>query len=370
MNKIFILIPTLNIGGAEKFVVSLANNLPVDTFKVYLILYKNENKFKNKLNKNIIIETLTTKKNPFNFVKAYIKFKLLVSRHNPNIIQSNFWGHYTFPILSLLHTNHKRINLLATIHSTDFIYTSKKINHKLYFSLEKYIYQRFQFRLIGVSRQVQFMIKNKFPFCNSELVYNGIPMSDNFSNDYISLKNNTKFNYVFPTLIHIGNYSTIKRQIDIIDACNLLSLNNIDFKLFLIGKNIKKNLLKRIIEYNLSEKIILFENCVSVNKILKLCDIGIFPSIYEGFGFALVEMMYNSLPIISSNIPINKEITNNGECSLYVDIESPIEIYESIVKLIKDTELYSKLSYNSKKIATENFNLNYMINNYIKIYNN
>ena len=49
-----------------------------------------------------------------------------------------------------------------------------------------------------------------------------------------------------------------------------------------------------------------------VNELYNACDMLLFPTLDEGFGYPLVEAMATGLPIVSSNIPVIEEVTANA----------------------------------------------------------
>lgn len=48
-----------------------------------------------------------------------------------------------------------------------------------------------------------------------------------------------------------------------------------------------------------------------LNKLYNCCDVLLFPSIKEGFGFPVVEAMRTGLPVVCSDIPVFREISPN-----------------------------------------------------------
>ena len=67
----------------------------------------------------------------------------------------------------------------------------------------------------------------------------------------------------------------------------------------------------------------------------------IFPSLYEGFGFPMLEAMRCGCPVITSNIGAMAEIA--GDAGLLVNPYSIESIAESIINLSESETLYAKL---------------------------
>lgn len=67
----------------------------------------------------------------------------------------------------------------------------------------------------------------------------------------------------------------------------------------------------------------------------------VFPSLYEGFGFPIVEAMASGIPVLTSNVTSLPEVA--GEAALLVDPYDIDSIAQGITRIINDDELRSKL---------------------------
>jgi len=67
----------------------------------------------------------------------------------------------------------------------------------------------------------------------------------------------------------------------------------------------------------------------------------IVPSFYEGFGLTVLEAMACSVPVITSDIPVFRELFE--EAALFVDPHEPKEITDAMLKIIEDKSLTMKL---------------------------
>ncbi len=91
-------------------------------------------------------------------------------------------------------------------------------------------------------------------------------------------------------------------------------------------------------------------NSEQVPEFLKALDIYCSPSLWEGFGIALVEAMAAGLPIIASNLTSHKEVVGNAGI-LFTPGNSE-ELRTSIYMLLKDSSLKSSLIQKAKGRST------------------
>lgn len=104
-----------------------------------------------------------------------------------------------------------------------------------------------------------------------------------------------------------------------------------------------------------------------VYSVLKKCDIGVFPSWYEGFCVAAVEAMAVGLPVVVSDLDVLREVV--GEPGVFADPNDPAMFADAICDLLEDSERRSDLGERSRNRAHERFSLERTAQEYCDIYN-
>ena len=83
----------------------------------------------------------------------------------------------------------------------------------------------------------------------------------------------------------------------------------------------------------------------------------IIPSVWkEPTGQVILEGMVSGIPIIHTGVGGTREILEEGENCLLFSPGNPEELVEQIEKLMKDGNLYSKLSEAGKRTVKQRFN--------------
>ena len=93
------------------------------------------------------------------------------------------------------------------------------------------------------------------------------------------------------------------------------------------------------------------------------CDMLLFPSRLEGFGYCAVEAMACGKPVITTNYSSLKEIINNGKNGYLCEINSVDDFADKIRKIKKRVKNGENFNHNSNYVEN-NFSLKIMIKKY------
>jgi len=130
-------------------------------------------------------------------------------------------------------------------------------------------------------------------------------------------------------------------------------------KLLLVGDGEERKKLEQQIESYRSKNNILFLGKRSdVSNLLKISNLFILPTLFEGMSNAIMEAMACELPIITTGINENKELIENNQTGILVPTKSSEAIYKAIKTILENPELRKNLSKNAKLFIGESFSLN------------
>jgi len=170
----------------------------------------------------------------------------------------------------------------------------------------------------------------------------------------------------------IGRLSPEKGQYLLLEAIELL-LQKTPVKnlcIFLIGDGPDKNKLEtysKKISDKFGIQIEMPGHTKNVNEFLKLTDIFVLPSFYEGFGLALVEAMAAGVPVIASESGGVPEIIDDGVDGLLFSSGDNESLSEKIDLLLKNEELSDLIATNAVEKAKK-FDVQKMVDKYRTLY--
>lgn len=171
-------------------------------------------------------------------------------------------------------------------------------------------------QVITVSESMRNEILEFYPDLPISVVYNGID-TNNFDvisdADLFSVRH--KFGLPEDFLLSVGHFEKRKNYLNLVDALAILHARGSSINLVIIGNDSgEMNTVKeRARSLGLSKQVIIFNGLsdFDVRCIYKLCTLFVFASAYEGFGIPVLEAMAAKRPIILSDIPVFREITQN-----------------------------------------------------------
>lgn len=92
-------------------------------------------------------------------------------------------------------------------------------------------------------------------------------------------------------------------------------------------------------------------------------SIFLFPSISEGFGYALLEAMCLGLAVVTTQTGMGGDHLRDGETALIVPFESSLHLANAVVRLIEDSRLRSSIAKRGQALSAS-FNIKRFTNEY------
>ena len=139
---------------------------------------------------------------------------------------------------------------------------------------------------------------------------------------------------------------TAAKGIDIaIECCKRIIDKGLKIRWIVIGDGEERSKLEKlIINYGLQDIFLLLGSKSNPYKYMRICDIYVQPSIWEGFGITVSEAKVLCKPILVNNIPEFKQQIDTGLGIIYNNInEMEYELEQLIINSKKRLELYDSL---------------------------
>ncbi|WP_182199799.1 glycosyltransferase [Paraliobacillus salinarum] len=343
MKKLLFVVNNFNIGGPQKSLLALLDNINYEVFDVSLISLEPEGTLIKHLNSNVKIiqidELFTSftlpSKNIIYYFKIMLKnkkysaafdfllvlFKYLIGK-NMNPERQRFWKKHSKELPKITENFHASFGVSSGL-STYFIVDCVESEKKYHWvrgdysrtSIDKNVDCHYFGKVDGslsVSKECSNIFQNIFPFMKDrmEVFYNVLPIK--FYERTATGTNDIEEGRTIK-LLTVTRLDPDKGLDMAVDACEALIKKGIKFKWYILGDGkFRKEVEKIIKEKNLQEHIILIGFKLNTFEYIKRCNIFVHPSRSEGKSNAVDEALYLKKPIVITNYTTVKEqITDN-----------------------------------------------------------
>lgn len=353
--KVVFILPSLGVGGAENMVAQLATNLDKNLFEVTVISIRSaeDTIIEEKLIRNSVkISFLNHNISP-NLKGMLITWNEL-NRIKPDIIHTHLSAFiYTVPWIFL-----RGKKILHTIHSRPKYEFSRKLRiiMKMLYSLKKAV-------PIAISATIAKETKELYNIKKSELqvIYNPVDLSI-YNKGIVSGKKN----HQNITFINVARFNAVKNQEMLVEAFAKVRKHINNVNLVFVGDGELRNMIeKKVHNYGLNDEVVFTGNIQNVADKLRLADIFVLPSRYEGLPLTILEAMASGLPIVATNIGgIPDIVKGNGLLFEENDIDSMVE---AMSRLALDAKLRNYMGEMSIKYVKP-YNIDSIVDQYQCLY--
>ena len=350
MKNIIFFSKNLKIGGMEKSLVSLLNELNA-YYKVTLVLEKKEGALLNELSPNIKVTEyqLSTSQNVvFRKITNFTK-RIIWTLKNRN--KYDFSCNYaTYSIIG------SKLAIISSKNSAFYIHSNY---YEMYHGIKKDIYNFFEKhdldkfnKIIFVSNESKEGLEKVYPKLQSKFIV--INNLIDYKNIQKKAKEPTKLNFSKKdtNLVFIGRLDNDSKNIELLlESFKLVISKSKNYKLWIIGDGLYKQSIKNFIkEKKLEDNINLITETLNPYIYLSQADALILTSNYEGFPVVYLEALV-----------LNKRIITTIACS-----DETIDMKNYITLVQKNVHDIAK---NILELSKEliNYNLNFQEINNIKI---
>jgi len=353
--KLFLVIPTLKQGGAERVMSELANNLAQkETLNVHLVLLAKSEDFYEISNNVTVYRLGFENKGRINKVlsevRTFKRLRKILKTHKPDAVLSFMEKYNSFTILA---------SAFLGLH----IFVSDRSNP-----------------LKRLPKSTELLRKLTYKYAT------GIIAQTQFAKDILEVKTKNKNIRVIPNpvkkiksypaickkkiILNVGRLVPEKGQKYLIEAFSKLD-NNKDWKLLIFGDGpLRNELINQIKKLNLENQVELMGSVKNIDKWLAKASIFVFPSISEGFPNALAEAMVSGLPVVSFDCNAGpREIIVDGVNGILVPAGNINQMTIEVNQLIINKNLRIKLGQNASKIKV-NLDINVIATQYLNFLKN
>ncbi|MCX8082099.1 MAG: glycosyltransferase [bacterium] len=353
--KICYVIGTLEIGGAEKQLLKLIQNMDKEKFS-HVVIALRGGRLKEEFEKetNVIIAGKKWK------IDVFFLFRLIsiIRKESPDILHtfmftSNTWG-----------------RISGIIGRVPVIISSERcvdIWKRWYHKWTDRILLKYTYKVVGNSNSVKkfYQKTEKIPENKITVIYNGVDLKE-FGNINTRVEIKKEGFWVGAG----GRFTEQKGLINLLKAVPEVIKIFPKTKFVLVGDGPLRNTFEKFVKDNGTSGNVMFTGYrKDILSIFSLCDVIVVPSLFEGMPNIVLEAMALKKPVIGTNIPEIAELIIDEKNGFLVPVKDNVkDIAEKILFLWKTPEVKEKMGEAGYNLIKERFSLERMVREYETLY--
>ncbi len=350
--KISLFIPSFDIGGVERVMITLANYWAGLGNEVSLIVTRDKGDLRPEIDAAVSIVNL----GDIQLRKALLPLMRYLKKNKPDYLFSG----PDFPnVMALLAKSLSKVptRVIVTQHNFfDAAVQKLGIHGRIFPFLAKCLYPK-AYRVVAVSEGVKGMLRGwGIPEEKLTRIYNPIDLR----NIRALAKEEPGMELPENFIIYLGRLNLIKNLTFLLDSMAQLRMSNPDMKLLMLGGGEEMEALKQYcLNKELENHVIFFGNSQNPFPVLKQARLLVLPSWSESFGNVLVEAMALGVTSVATPTSGASEVSENGKSVYLVNtftdsVEMAAKIDYACQHPIRKYSLYKRaLAFQAGKIIKE-----------------
>lgn len=389
MKSLFLISHKMNLGGTEKALLALLNELEEEPVKITLLLLEKGGLLEKKIPPYVDVvyyEDFQQIKPlifdpPLNTVRNLIKKLQFIKgvQHALTYMKVKLTGNWHYFYISSLKGKASLGEYdiaIAFAGPSDFIsylilekVQAKKKIQWIHFDIDKVVsnfnfgkkfYPEFD-QIFCVSASAKDIFLKHFPelraktevfenIINRKAILQQANEGESFQDNYSGIR-----------ILTVGRFTHEKGQQLIPEVAAQLKADGIDFRWYLVGDGRQREAVEAMVrEKELESRVIFLGEQMNPYPFMKNCDIYVQPSLHEGFGLTVAETKVFCKPMVLTNFASAKDLIVHGETGLIAEISSE-SIYFAVKDLVDHPEKRSKFSTNKMQPEAA-ININKLLN--------
>lgn len=359
--KILLVVTGLEIGGAERQVVDLADELAVNGNQIQVAYFLGVQKVFPKNNSVEFIALGKNKRNIMAFVYGLFNLIDLIKLNKPDVVHAHMFHSIILTRISRFFT---RIPMLVcTSHSS---YDGGKLRMLAYRGTS-FLGDIFT----NVSQKAVDNLEKRGAIKKGSMiaVLNGINLSDFYRSDEKRILARTNLDKNKKLLLSVGRFHEAKDYPNLLKAFSLVCTKRDDVELWIVGDGqLRGEIESLIIKLNLQNKVKLLGIRNDIPELMNAADIYVLSSAWEGFGLVVAEAMATERVVVATNCGGVKEVV--GDCGFLVSVSDPTALSNSIIYSLSLNESETtQLGEKARLRIENNYSIEQVTKKWLTIYN-
>lgn len=342
----------LEVGGAERFLVKLVQNIPKDEWECKVVCLSRKGVWAREL-ENQGIEVISMDKRTGMDARILFRLRSLIKKQQPDLVNTHLWTADLWGRLAAILAGVKHI--VVTEQNVDLW---KKWHNKW---IDKFLF-RWTERVICVADQVARFYHDEFnvPKEKIAVIPNAIDLSlfdrGSLATDLRGSLGVDSGQFVF---VCAARLHPQKAHHVLIDATTkLVGQGHKNFRIWLAGDGQLRQQLEECVKEKCIDEYVRFLGIrQDIAQIFMQSDCFVLSSDYEGLPLAILEAMAAGLPIVATHVGGNSQVVETGKNGILVPPRDPTALADAMKTLIDNRDLAREMGNMSRALVEREFSI-------------
>jgi glycosyltransferase involved in cell wall biosynthesis len=373
---VWLYITSLAVGGAERSLVDLANNIDRSRFNVTIWTTFEENPLADEVDPEIPVRTLGAEgvvvgdertatvdraENPLDYVRAPLRFCRAIREERPDVVQSYLVYDNT---VARFAGQFARGTTIVTGARGE-----RNLSNAVLRALDRGLLPLSDYVVSNSRAGAEFYVDRGMPGDRVTVIYNGRPLDRYRDGSAEGLAQELGIPADAPVVGNVGRLIERKGQRDLVDAWPAVRSDHPEAHCVFVGDGRDRaTMVERSVTLGCGDSVHFVGAREDVPAFLDLFDVFAFPSHHEGLPGAPIEAMAASLPIVATDIDGTNELVTDGETGLLVPPRDPQALGAAVDRVLSDPQLGRSLGTAARSAAYERFSLETMVEQFETLY--
>lgn len=349
----------LDTGGAEQFVVRLANELIRRRHRVSVVSAGGV--LEEQLDPRVAhVTSRTRSKSPSGLYATVHCLRQLIHEHQIQVIHTNSTN---TALAARLARGSMPLPVIASAHGAWTSWRKPVVAGILALSAR---------RTVGCSlTMTRDLLRHGLPAQRALTIHNGIPVRPDGREDATRGACRAELGIPddAPLVLCVGRLAEVKGFGYLLSAMPELLARQPETRLCIAGDGpLQDDLAAQIERLGLGERVRLLGRRSDVERLLSAADVFCQPSLYEAFPLAVIEAMAMGLPVVSTRVGGIPELVLHEETGYLVPSRSPEALSEKLAALIAEPERRQRMGQAGRARALSQFTLAQMTTSFENLY--
>ena len=353
----------LAIGGLQQVVVNICRSIDRENFKVSVLCLRALGEFVPDVQSlGIKVFSLPQKKRGVDYL-SFLKVARILRQEKIDVIHTHNTQPFVDGTLGALLSGVKTI--VHTDHARDF-------PDKRRYMFAEWLMSHFAYRVVGVSEHTSANLIKYEKISPTKVIT--IPNGIDGSRFLIEIDRNKKRQELGiknkGPIIGLGVRLTEQKGITyLLQAMPQVIKSFPDIILVIAGDGeLKSSLQNEAKELGVTDNVLLLGARLDIPELLKLFDIYVLPSLWEGMPMVLLEAMAAGCPVVATDVGGVSKVITDGENGLLAAPEDPQQLVDGVIKLLSNSDLRQLFIENGLRKFKKKFSSDKMTQQYERLY--